>query len=71
MTDGDGLTYRVLLRSGGFSDTVCAKQVCILKNTREKVNKPPMTYLSGSERSRLPVLFLLYVGPNLLQLLPL
>lgn len=31
MTDGDGLTYRVLLRSGGFSDAVCAKQVCILK----------------------------------------
>lgn len=49
MTDGDGLTYRVLLRSGGFSDAVCAKQVCILKTPqREKVNKPRLTYLSGS-----------------------
>lgn len=37
MTDGDGLTYRVLLRSGGFSEAVCAKQVCILKTpSREK-----------------------------------
>ena len=49
MTDGDGLTYRVLLRSGGFSDAVCAKQVCILKTPqRGKVNEPRLTYLSGS-----------------------
>lgn len=48
MTDGDGLTYRVLLRSGGFSDTVCAKQVCILKTPqRGKVNKPRLTYSPG------------------------
>lgn len=47
MTDGDGLTYIVLLRSGGFSDAASAKQVCILKTPRrEKVNKPPLTYLS-------------------------
>lgn len=49
MTDGDGLTYRVLLRSGGFSEAVSAKQVCILKTPpREKANKPRLTYLSGS-----------------------
>lgn len=48
VTDGDGLTYRVLLRSGGFSDAACAKQVCIVKTPqREKVNKPRLTYLSG------------------------
>lgn len=49
VTDGDGLTYRVLLRSGGFSEAVSAKQVCILKTPpREKANKPRLTYLSGS-----------------------
>lgn len=47
MTDGDGLTYRVLLGSGGFSDAVCAKQLCILKTERE-VNEPQLTYLPGS-----------------------
>lgn len=48
MTDGDGLTYRVLLGSGGFSDAVCAKQLCILKQREREVNKPQLTYLSGS-----------------------
>lgn len=77
MTDGDGLTYRVLLRSGGFSEAVCAKQVYILKTTKkEKVNKSRLTYLSGSgvstDRGSLPMhavffFFLLYVGPNTLQ----
>lgn len=77
MTDGDGLTYRVLLRSGGFSDAVCAKQVCILKTPqREGANKPRLTYLSSSRvstdgRGLPPCFFLLPVGPNSLQLLPL
>lgn len=45
MTDGDGLTSRVLLGSGGFSNAVCAKQVCILKTPlRGKVNKPQLTH---------------------------
>lgn len=48
MTDGDGLTYRVLLGSGGFSNAVCAKQVCILKTPlRGKMNKLELTYLSS------------------------
>lgn len=68
MTDGDGLTYRVLLRSGGFSDTVCAKQVCILKTPqREKANKHRLTYFSGSgvstDRRMLPVY--LFFPPSL------
>lgn len=54
MTDGDGLTYRVLLGSGVFSNAVCAKQVCILKTPpRGKVNKPQLTYLSSTSRDRL------------------
>lgn len=52
MTDGDGLTYRVLLGSGGFFNAVCAKQVCILKTPlRGKVNKPQLTYLSSVSTS--------------------
>lgn len=54
MTDGDGLTYRVLLGSGGFFNAVCAKQVCMLKTPpRGKVNKPQLTYLSSTSRDRL------------------
>lgn len=53
MTDGDGLTYRVLLGAGGFSYAVCAKQVCILKTPpRGKVNKPRLTYLSSTSHDR-------------------
>lgn len=53
VTDGDGLTYRVLLGAGGFSNAVCAKQVCILKTPpREKVNKPRLTYLSSTSHDR-------------------
>lgn len=53
MTDGDGLTYRVLLGAGGFSNAVCAKQVCIVKTPpRGKVNKPRLTYLSSSSLDR-------------------
>lgn len=62
VTDEDGLTSAVLLRSGGFSGTACAKQVCILKTPqREEVNEPRMTYLSGcgvsTDRKTLPVFF--------------
>lgn len=53
MTDGDGLTYRVLLGAGGFSNAVCAKQVCILKTPpRGKVNKPRLTYLFSTSHDR-------------------
>lgn len=53
MTDGDGLTYRVLLGAGGFSNAACAKQVCILKTPlRGKVNKPRLTYLSSTSHDR-------------------
>lgn len=62
MTDGDGLTYIVLLRSGGFfvffANAVYAKQVCIQKKKkkktppqREKVNKPPPACLSARSLS--------------------
>lgn len=44
MTDGDGLTYRVLLRSVGLSEAVCAKQVCILKHLRGRKKKVNMLY---------------------------
>lgn len=52
MTDGDGLTYIVLLRSGGFfvfffATAVYAKQVCIQK----KKNKTSTTEGEGEQAS--------------------
>lgn len=66
MTDGDGLTYRVLLRSVGLSEAVCAKQVCILKHLRGRKKKGEhalLNYLSaGDVCEMLWVCFLLSFG---------